>query len=310
MKWHIDFEIPKAVFQIEATHKIAFMGSCFSDEIAQRMTTHSFDVVQNPFGTIFHPLAISRLFCQLCNETQIPTVVKHQDVYFVEEAAGTLFGYSEDEVLKEYKNRQSLFKQELEKADVLIITFGTSIGYRSKLTNQVVANCHKQSSNSFDKEFTPLQELITEWNDIINLLNQRFPQLKVLFTISPVKHLREGVVENVRSKARLIELVYALNQAYFPSFEIVQEYLRDYRFYKLDGAHPNDLAIDEVYQIFVQTYFSEQAKNFVKDMEKLNQLKRHHILYENSMHAQEYRTKLEEFSNNLKTKHSFASKRF
>lgn len=305
MKLKIDFEIPESTWKINPEDKIVSFGSCFSDEIGERLKNNGFNTEINPFGVLFHPLAIATVVRKIIQKDTTTTLVKKHDVVFSWDAAGLLFAYKEEELFAKFSSEIKRLNTYLKQANVLLITFGTAYGYRLKTTHQIVANCHKQPGDDFVKEFTNFEDMYQEWGSLLVELKQFNPRLKIVFTLSPVKHLRDGVVENVRSKARLIELVNKLDAAYFPSFEIVQEELRDYRFFKEDGAHPNELAIDYVYSCFVQKYFTSEALIFREEVAKYNTMKNHRLLHEKSQQSILFKANKEAFFNQLKLKYSF-----
>jgi hypothetical protein len=165
--------------------------------------------------------------------------------------------------------------QFLKEAEKLIITFGTAFLYQHLELDQTVANCHKQPSSSFEKKRISVNEILKNYSELIRKLQNFNPKLKVLFTVSPVKYLKDGVVENNLSKSTLILAIHELlqqtnNTYYFPAFELVNDDLRDYRFYKEDLAHPNELAINYIWEKFSTTCFNEKTIAINKQIHKLN----------------------------------------
>lgn len=310
MKLQIDFHPSESNWKIAPTDKLLSLGSCFSDEIGNRLKMDGFNILCNPFGVIFHPLAIANLLTKCLDEDFVTQAITRDDVYFSLDASGTLFGYSEDALKTSFRNQMKQMCIRLQQADVLLITFGTAIGFRHIETHQLVSNCHKLPASNFEKEMTSIEEMVRVWKEMIRKIKKINPKVQIIFTVSPTKHLRNGVVENVHSKSRLIEVVHQLGENYFPSFEWVQEVFRDYRFFKEDGTHPNNQAIEEVYQQFQKTYFSEASFLFQTDISKYNQLKEHRILYEKSHQAKQLHNKLEETAISLKQKYSFLSEDF
>lgn len=305
MKLKIDFEIPESTWKINPEDKIVSFGSCFSDEIGERLKNDGFNTEINPFGVLFHPLAIATVLRKIIQKDTATTCIKKHDVVFSWDTSGLFFAYNEEDLFAKFSSEIERLNVYLKQANVLLLTFGTAYGYRLKTNNHLVANCHKQPGDDFVKELTSLEEMYQAWNSLLLDLKQFNPKLKIVFTLSPVKHLRDGIVENVRSKARLIELVSRLDAAYFPSFEIVQEELRDYRFFKEDGAHPNELAINYIYSCFVQKYFSSEALIFREEVTKYNAMKNHRLLYEKSQQSILFVARKEAFLKELKTKYPF-----
>lgn len=310
MKLTIDFPIKESEWKINPDDGIVCLGSCFSEEIGARLLEDGFYTNVNPFGVVFHPIPIANLIHKAIKVTTETNIVQHNDVVFSWDAAGTFFGYDNNSLLSQFNASILMLHAKLKLAKVLIITFGTAYGYRHKELNQIVANCHKQPSDMFKKEMTDLIELEKVWQKTIQTLKTFNPALKIIFTVSPVKHLKDGVEENVRSKARLLELVSKLNSEYFPSFEIVQEELRDYRYFKADGAHPNELAVDFVYNRFAQTYFSEKAYTFKEDYSKYSQMKKHKVLYAHSEEAMRFQENVAQYHQELIVKYPFLKKTY
>lgn len=305
MKLTIDFEIAPSIWKIEPIDKIMSLGSCFSDEIGNRLKKDGFTIEINPFGVIFHPTALVTLLQKIILKDTTTTVVKHNDVFFSWDASGTFFAYSQEELEELFASEIVRLHHELKQTNVLMITFGTAFGYLQKETNQIVANCHKQPLEIFEKELTTRTTLLENWNKTVALLRTFNPDIKIIFTVSPVKHLKDGVIENLRSKSRLIGLASELKENYFPSFEIVQEELRDYRFYKEDGAHPNEAAINYVYERFLATYLSEEAKLFQEEIAKYEKMRTHRVLYKKSDDSLKFNRKTEEMRLRLKEKYPF-----
>lgn len=294
MQFFLDFPIQKANFEIEHGDKITLIGSCFSDEMALKLKQAGHHVFDNPFGTVFHPsmLALSILSC--FEEQVNERVVQRNDLFFSWNASSKLFGYSENELNNKLKVTRELFKQNLLESKVLLVTFGTAWGYELIESQEMVANCHKFPSSKFQKFLSSPYELVQDWTLVLEKLNAVNPQLKIVFTVSPVRHTRDGLVENNLSKSRLIEAVQQLileeNCDYFPSYEILIDVLRDYRFYAEDKVHPSQEAIDFIWNAFESSYFSEFSKTLNLQVLKLRKSLDHKSLFEQGqdfLHHQE-----------------------
>ena len=284
----LDFKIPAASFQINHKDSLLFIGSCFSEEIGDKAKFYGFNSLSNPFGTIFHPSVIVRnikkaLALEPLNQKEI---VEHQGVYFSWDTSGKIFGYSEEELIKQYSKIQVKFKDSLLKSKVLFVTLGTAYGYDLRTEEYVVANCHKQRSTIFNKCLYSVSQMFNEWLDVIKLIKDLNPELEIVFTVSPVRHIRDGLIENNRSKAVLIDLVNQVTSRtgahYFPSYEIMIDELRDYRYYKLDKIHPSDEAISYIWKRFSETYFNDETISINQKVEKLRLNIKHKTLYEES----------------------------
>lgn len=305
MKLTLDFNIPKSDWKIEPQNKLVSIGSCFSDEIGKLLRKDGFDCYTNPFGVLFHPLSIAALISKALNGEYKTKIVQQHDVFFSWEASGTFFAYDENVLEIKFDNTLKELAKALLSADVLMITFGTSFGYRLTESGELVANCHKQSGHLFDKELTTIETMLFAWKDVLGQLKKFNPDLKVIFTVSPVKHIRDGVIENVRSKSRLIELVSTLGECYFPGFEIVQEELRDYRFYKSDLIHPSEEAVMYVYARFLATFFSEEAIKFQAEVKSYRRLSEHCLIYKESSQAKLLLQRKQQLFESLKKKYPF-----
>jgi hypothetical protein len=179
----------------------------------------------------------------------------------------------------------------LKSCQYLFITFGSAYYYRHKTLNRIVANCHKQSANTFEKQLTKPEEIVQEYQSLIKKLNAFNPVLKIIFTVSPVKHLKDGVIENNLSKSTLLIAVHQLVSEntdcfYFPAYELVNDDLRDYRFYKEDLAHPNQQAIDYVWDKFSDCYFSDRTKDLNEQIYNLHLAMTHRKMQENELESQ------------------------
>ena len=269
----LTFNIPESKKKINLKDPILLIGSCFSDEIGEKLTQSKFKVLSNPFGTIYNPYSIFRL---LKNEAEKNDLVESQGVYYHWDSHGVVSGLSKAEASALFENRvnetQAFFKQ----TKYLVITLGSAIVY--EVDNQkIVANCHKVPQSQFSKRFLSRKEITEQFASLyVNLV----PDLHIIFTISPVRHIRDGLVENNRSKSILINAVHEIvetyeNVSYFPSFEIVMDELRDYRFFKPDMIHPSDEAIHYVWKRFIETYFDEESKTFLEEWGKLTAAIRH-----------------------------------
>jgi hypothetical protein len=243
---------------------VAFLGSCFSQHLAQKLLIQGFSVVSNPIGVVFNPLALSNYFL-LSDEELVASIFERDGVWLSYCASSTTFAYSEHGLRDRLLNERSEFMSQLASTSHLFLTVGTAWAYKLHSSQEIVANCHKMPSSGFEKELLPLQVMLSAWSNVMNLLEMKYPHLQVTFTISPVRHTKDGMVQNMRSKSRLVEFVHALctmhpRIIYFPVFEYFMDELRDYAWYGADGIHPNDLSVQLVYEIFRESWFSEETK--------------------------------------------------
>lgn len=267
------------------------MGSCFSDEIGSLLQQNGFDCLVNPGGTLFHPLAIARLLNWALDEPTPLRTLQRQDVFLSWDLSGTFYALSEDALTTKVADLHAALQYYLKKSSHLVLTFGTAWAYYLNADQQVVANCHKAPSNSFAKVLSDLRQLQDEWALLVQRLARFNPDLALVFTISPVRHAKDGLIENNRSKARLhllIETLCALPMCtYFAAYELVLDELRDYSFFKADGVHPNQKAVAAVWQLFAQQMFDPATKALVEEWEALQKSKAHRILYPESREGQQ-----------------------
>jgi hypothetical protein len=277
---------------------ITLIGSCFSDEIGCLLQANGFEVSINPGGTLFHPLAISKLIRWALNEQFTPLrTYQRNDIFLSWDLSGTYYAMSEEALLEKTRLLHQELRTQLQKSSHLLLTFGSSWSYTLNSDHQLVANCHKAPKSNFTKEITELGQLQTQWHDLLEELKQFNTNLQVVLTISPVRHLKDGLVENNRSKARLHLLVEALcekaNCCYFEAYELVTDQLRDYTFFKEDGAHPNQKAIAVVWEHFQQRFLEASTRTVLEEWAALQKSKAHHILYPESREALQLQLALE-----------------
>lgn len=266
----LEFNIPKSPIKINLRDSILLIGSCFSDEIGNRLNDNKLTGLSNPFGTIYNPYSIFKL---LKNESETSNVIESQGVYYHWDAHGEISGLNETETTSLFEKRNNETQNFLKNCKWLIITLGTTIVYENEMRN-IVANCHKVAAKKFKKRFLNQEEIIQEYANLHSYLHDINPNLNIVFTVSPVRHIRDGLIENNRSKAILIDAIHSINAkhsntSYFPSYEIVMDELRDYRFFKTDRIHPTEEAIEYVWEQFMKTYFDEDTINFIKQWSKL-----------------------------------------
>lgn len=277
------------------------MGSCFAQVIGQKMQDHKLDVLINPFGTIFHPKILAKLLNQALSQEAMDEsgILERDGLYFHYSAHSDLKGSSVVELKGVWKNRMEESRTYLSQGSHLILTFGTAWLYEH-VDFGPVANCHKQAQKIFEKRLSGLEELVSDWEITFGNLSRIFPDLKIILTVSPVRHIKDGIPENQLSKSLLRVLCHELekrfeNVAYFPAYEIVMDELRDYRFYKSDLIHPSQEAENYIWEKWKKACFTSQTQEKVKEIEKINLDLAHRPLNPDS---DSYR----KFLQNLKTK--------
>jgi hypothetical protein len=276
MEFILPFHIKPFPFKISYTDKILFLGSCFSEEIGNKMHELKFDVLQNANGILYDPISITDSnFAYIDNKPfDEENLFELNGLWHSWKHHSVFSGEDKKEVLQKINCSLTSAHSFLKQTKLLIITFGTAFNYQLKETFKNVANCHKAPSSYFIKVLLPVEQIKADLLSAITALEQFNPQLKILFTVSPVKHIKDGVIENNRSKARLLEAAHLVceekeNAFYFPAYELVNDVLRDYRFYKEDLVHPNQMAIDFVFEKFAHSFFENETKELKEVLEKI-----------------------------------------
>ena len=255
MKWRTEIEIPKSRWQIEPDDRILLVGSCFTDSIGQKMQAHGLRATTNPTGVLYNPLSI----VQSLNGDMRVELVEHEGLYHSMSHHSSFSGTDSEQVLRRCLQSQAELHQALAEADVVFVTFGTAYVYFRD--GQVVANCHKLPESEFVRRRLSVQEILTAWRPLIRTM----PDKHWVFTVSPIRHQRDGMHQNQLSKATLLLAIEQLQQAfpeqvtYFPAYEIVLDELRDYRFYADDLVHPSAAAVDYIWQRLCDTFVSPET---------------------------------------------------
>jgi lysophospholipase L1-like esterase len=275
MRWSIDFSIPASPFPITHASKVVSLGSCFAQTIGSKMQAAKFEVLVNPFGTLFHPLNLADLLSQAIPAAQMNPagVVEREGVFVHYGAHSDVKGGSLAELEENYTRQMLALHHSLKEATHLVLTLGTAWIYQHKEFGRV-ANCQKQAAALFEKKLSSLEELEKGLRPVLRLLTQFRPNLKIILTLSPVRHTKEGISENQLSKSLLRVLCAQLEQqleevTYFPAYEILVDELRDYRFYKSDLVHPSDEAETYIWEKWQQFSFSPETQQKVAEIQKI-----------------------------------------
>jgi lysophospholipase L1-like esterase len=299
---------------IDYNSKILLLGSCFSENIGNKLSFYKFQTNQNPFGILFHPKAIENSITNAINEK----VYTEEDLIFQNErwhcfnAHSSLSAPDKNELLNNLNSAILSTNKNLKEASHLIITLGTSWVYRFIETDTIVANCHKVPQKKFLKELLTVDEISESLEAIIVLLKSINKNIHILFTVSPVRHLKDGFIENTLSKSHLISAIHTVissreNTHYFPSYEIMMDELRDYRFYTEDMIHPNKTAINYIWERFNETWFSESSKLTMQEIETIQKGILHRPFNKNSAQHQQFLQNLEVKKKTIQSKFPFIS---
>lgn len=250
MNWRTEIDIPKSPWQISPADRILLIGSCFTDSIGQKLLSHGMQAVCNPTGVLYNPMSI----VQALNGDMRVELVEHDGLYHSMSHHSSFSGTDSEQVLRRCLQSQADLHQAFAQADIVFVTFGTAYVYFRN--GQVVANCHKLPEREFVRRRLSVQEIVAAWRPLIRTM----PDKHWVFTVSPIRHRRDGLHQNQLSKAILLLAIEQLQQAfpeqvtYFPAYEIVLDELRDYRFYADDLVHPSNPAVDYIWQRLCDTF--------------------------------------------------------
>ena len=258
MKLQTIVDIQPSAWKIGYEDRILMVGSCFSDEIGAQMQERYLHVTCNPFGTLYNPLSIA----QALTMTEMPVLVEHEGLWHSMAHHGAVSRADKNEAEQAIRGSIETMQQALQEATVVIVTFGTAWVYELKDgisglgVSGLVGNCHKLPESCFNRRRLSVEEIVAAWKPIL----AQYSDKRWLFTVSPIRHIRDGLHENQLSKATLLQAVEYLGD-YFPSYEIMLDELRDYRFYADDLVHPSSLAVNYIWERFVDTFCTPQTKN-------------------------------------------------
>ncbi len=305
MDFRLEFDPPSLSQKIDLDDKIMLVGSCFTDHVFNYLTASKFSAFQNPNGVLFNPISIANALNRYVeNKHILPSeLFERNGIWNHWDFHSNLSCTSPEESLLRMNETISMAHGYLKNAKWLIITLGSAFVYELAGA-QIVANCHKMPASQFTKRMLNPQEIISAYESVIAQLKQFNNQLNIIFTISPVRHLRDGFVENNRSKSVLIHAVdkLTLNQEqlhYFPSYELVVDDLRDYRFYAEDMVHPNYLATRYVWEKFTTAAINGRSREVMKELEQLNMAFHHKPLHPDSTEHSKFRNKYKEIAQSL-----------
>ena len=276
MKLQTQLSLEKQAPGINYNSKLFLLGSCFAENIAEKFSYYKFQNEVNPLGVLFHPIAILDLLTRAHENNPY----SEKDIFFSNgcwqsfQSHSRLNSISQIEILDHLNKALKSTQDQLKNASHVILTFGTAWVYEHIQSKTIVANCHKQPQKEFEKSILSIDQLQETFNSIISILKSFNPKVTVVFSISPVRHLKDGFVENNLSKAHLITALHSVintseNTHYFPSYELLMDELRDYRFYKQDMVHPNQIAIDYVWEKFQPIWIDADVNPIMQEVNQL-----------------------------------------
>ncbi len=289
-----------------------FLGSCFTENIGNKLKDLKFPAQVNPFGVLYNPVSVRNGLEILIDKKTF----SESDLDFFNEQWYSFYHDSEfsdpdkQKSLNKINTAIKLAANQLRKSEYLVITFGTAWIYKYLKTGNVVSNCHKIPSKEFERLKLDVEDIFVEWANLINRLNELNPKLKIIFTVSPIRHWKDGAVQNQLSKSTLILAIHQLknkfeNVEYFPAYEIMMDDLRDYRFYADDMLHPSKQAIEYIWEQFSKTYFEKDTNEIIEDVSKVLLAKNHRPLNPNTENHRRFRERQVKFIDDLSAKYPF-----
>lgn len=298
--------------QIDYNSNVLLLGSCFSENIGEKFNYSKFQTKVNPFGILFHPLAIENLITRSINKEYY----SDEDLCFYNEqwccldAHSKLNSVSKVDLLTSLNTQIDETSKRLIEATHVIVTLGTSWVYRQIASDAIVANCHKLPQKEFQKELLSVDDISESLEAIASLVKSINPKITFLFTVSPVRHIKDGFIENTRSKSHLLAAIHEVVEPrkqlhYFPSYEIMMDELRDYRFYNSDMIHPSEVAINYIWKKFKTVWLSEDALKTSETVTSIQAKKAHRPFNPISKAHQNFLTKLKSEVEELQLKYPF-----
>jgi hypothetical protein len=310
IKLRTDWKLEPGGYLINHHSKILLIGSCFSEHISGKLKFSGFDVFENPHGILFHPLAIERTVSDCLQQTQY----RKEDLVFNGELWTSLnhhgrFNNPDPQVVLDSINA-SIRKAHifLKNTSHLVLTLGTSWAYRHVEKESLVANCHKIPQKEFKKELLSREEIVASLERTVSRVREVNPEVAIILTVSPVRHIKDGMVENTLSKARLHESIHQLKAekdgiSYFPAYELMMDDLRDYRFYKSDLIHPSETAVEYIWERFSDCWIDPSANQLMQEARSIHRGLKHRPLQASSGKHREFQEKIERQILELKEKY-------
>lgn len=310
MQFRTQIPISKSNNPIDYNSKVLSVGSCFAENMAQKFDYFKFQNETNPFGIIFNPVSIEKIFNRVCKQEWFTEkdVFFHNERWHSFEVHSDLSNADREELLETLNKAITETNKQLKEATHLIITFGTSWIYRNIEKNEIVANCHKVPQKQFLKELLSVDIIEKNIQSTIASIQDLNPNINFIFTVSPVRHIKDGFVENQLSKSHLFTALHQVLKIYtsqftlhnyFPSYEIMMDELRDYRFYNEDMLHPNSIAIDYIWKLFSENYISQESFLVMQEVDEIQKSLRHRSFNPESDQHQKFLIKLQQKINLL-----------
>ncbi len=305
MQFRTKIPIKKEQHTIDYDSNVLLIGSCFSENISKKLAYYKFEQFTNPLGILFHPKAIEKLIVKATQQEQFTeeAIFFHNERWHCFDAHSSLSTISKDELLAKLNTTVNSTNQQINKASHIIITLGTAWVYRLLETDSLVANCHKIPQQQFRKKLLSVDEIVESLTAIISSIEKVNSKARIIFTLSPVRHSKDGFVENAQSKAHLLTAIHHViekgNTSYFPAYEILMDELRDYRFYAEDMIHPNQTAIAYIWECFCEIWLSDTSSKTMKKIDAIQKGLAHKPFHSESKQHQDFIKNIEKQINEL-----------
>lgn len=283
MKLFTTVEIPKKIMCLSHADRVLMFGSCFATEMGKRLEEAKFRCDVNPYGVLYNPFSIATAIREIAagKRYEAGELFLHEGCWHSSMHHGSFSSPCREEVLESINSRLEAAQRNLKEADCLMLTWGSAYVYESKRDGRVVGNCHKLPEREFYRRRLQVEEIVKVYKALLEELLQTSPNLQLLFTVSPIRHVRDGLHENQLSKAVLLLAVEELqrlfpdNLCYFPAYELVLDELRDYRFFADDLVHPSQMAVEYVWQRFCEHCLSPEALKLMEQVEEIRKALQH-----------------------------------
>ena len=285
MEFRTKIDIPRFGFGISHNDKCLFIGSCFAENIGNKLATTKIPTSVNPAGILYNPISIRESIKNALSGKKYGD----DDVFFSAGTWNSFYFHSrfsnvdKGKCIESINSATEMLKRQLETVDVMFVTFGTAYIYELAETGEIVCNCHKQPEKNFNRRLLKVSEIVDAWSECIRTLTEANPKMHIVFTVSPIRHWRDGAHQNQISKSTLHLAINELNEKfgntfYFPAYEIMMDELRDYRFYASDMVHPSETAVQYIWERFGETFFSEKTNAMIARIGKITAAANHRPL--------------------------------
>ena len=313
MQFTTKIPVQKSSFPIDYDSKIMLLGSCFAENMGNKFDYFKFQATTNPFGIIFNAVSLEKLIRRAVENRMFTEndIFFHNDLWHCFEVHSELSNPDKDAFLESLNDLIRLTNQQLNDSTHIIITLGTSWVYRNIESNEIVANCHKVPQKQFKKELLSINQTEESLQNIVSFIHSVNPNCNFIFTVSPVRHIKDGFVENTLSKAHLVAAIHKTITnnpsliTYFPAYEIMMDELRDYRFYAEDMLHPNQTAIDYIWIQFFENYISESEFGLMNEICSIQKGLKHRPFNPNTESHQKFLNQLDLKIQTIQNQHPF-----